>query len=135
MPHLTFALSADGMVVPALIGLNRPATIVLAQAGQPIPRPVQVRALIDSGCDVTAVAPHVFQQLGLMPIRSSVTQTAAGAVSVNLYRVSLTIFDSRGAGGPMFVQPNLLVTELTVALPNSTAHLDSDSLVFVSSRP
>jgi hypothetical protein len=117
MPHLNFDLSADGMVLQAMIGLNGPDTTALARSGQPIPRPVQVRALLDPGSDRTAAAPSVFQQLGLGPFIYGTSQTAGGSFQVNLFRVSLTISGPGVTAGPTLVQPDLLVSELTVPLP------------------
>jgi hypothetical protein len=105
------------MVLQALIGLNGPDTSALVRAGQAIPRPVAARALIDPGSDRTAAASHVFQQLGLGPFIYGTSQTAGGSFQVNLYRVSLTISGSGATAGPTLVQPDLLVSELTVPLP------------------
>ncbi len=115
MPHSSFPLDKDGMIVQAMFGLNGPDTAALVQAGQPVPRPVQVRALIDSGADATTVAPHVPQRLGLTPFISGTSQTASGSVPIDLYRMSLTISDP--ITGPILVYSDLVVAELTTALP------------------
>jgi hypothetical protein len=128
MPHLTFDWSPDGMVVGAVVGTNRPDTLALLQAGKPVPTPVRVRALLDSGADATAVAPPVLHQLGLTPVRSAGTQTAGGSVAVGLYRISLTVHGPGGTAGPMLVQPNLLATELAVPLSNIDALIGLDVL-------
>jgi hypothetical protein len=116
MPQLSFDLDADGMVVLAAIGLSDPQSATMARSKQPIPPPIRVRALLDSGTDRTAVAPHVFQRLGLAPLIYATAQTAGGAFQVNLYRVGLTIFGPSGDAGPVLALPDLLVSELTVAL-------------------
>src|SRR5262249_59921883 len=117
MPHLNFPLSPDGRVVKAMLGLNGPDSAALIQASKPIPPPIQVRALIDPGSDHTAVAAHVFQQLGLAPLVYGTSQTAGGSFQVNLYRLSLTISGLAGTAHPTLVLPHLLVSELPVALP------------------
>jgi hypothetical protein len=117
MPHLTFALDPDGMIVQAVFGLNGFKTAALVQAGQPVPRPIPVRALIDSGADTTTIAPGVFKRLGLVPSFTAFSQRASGSVKVNLYNVSMTITGLIGAVGPTLVLPDLLVSELTAPLP------------------
>jgi hypothetical protein len=128
MPHFAFPLSADGLIVQAVFGLNGPDTAALVQTGRPIPRPVQVRSMLDNGTDATAVAPHVFQKLGLKSGLSGMSHTAAGQVAVNLYRVSLTINGPAGIAGPVLVLPDLLVSELTASLPNIEALIGMDVL-------
>jgi hypothetical protein len=128
MPHFSFPLSPDGLIVQAVFGLNGRDTATLVRTGQPIPRPVQVRALLDNGTDATAIAPHVFQRLGLTSRVSGSTQTAAGPVQVNVYRVSLTIAGPAGITGPVLALPELLASELAAALPNIDALIGMDVL-------
>jgi hypothetical protein len=116
MPHSKFVLHPDGMIVEAVVGLNGADTTALLQSGQAIPSPIQLRALIDSGADATAVAPDVFKRLGLAPLISASSQTAAGLVPVNLYRISLTIPDPAGGIRKGLTLPDLLVSELTASL-------------------
>jgi predicted aspartyl protease len=120
MPHFTFPLNADGMIVQAMFGLNGPDTATLVKTQQPVPRPVLVRSLLDSGSDATAIAPRAIQHLGLVPIVPAFSQTAGGMVPVNLYRVSLSISGVSGAAA-VVVLPDLLASELTVSLPNIEA--------------
>ena len=128
MPHLTLALNADGMIVEAVLGLNGPATAGLVQAGQAIPRPVKVRALLDCGTDVTAIAPRVFQQLGVGSFASGSSQTTGGVFPIKLYRVSLTIYGASGPAGPALVLTDLPVSALTVPPPNLEALIGMDVL-------
>lgn len=111
MAHATFPLPNDGMVVQAVIGMDGPKMAALLQAGKPVPRPIAVRALIDSGSDTTAVAPDVLVRLGLASFVTGTSQTASGPVEVKLYRVSLTL------PGPDLALPDMVVSELTAALP------------------
>jgi hypothetical protein len=110
MPHLTFPFQPEGLALEMIIGLNDQGTAALVQAGTSIPAPLRIRALLDTGCDVTAVAPRIFQHFGLQPVLRSSTQTASASIVVDLYRISLGIPTSG------FVRPNLLVTELAVSL-------------------
>jgi hypothetical protein len=70
MEHLTFPFSANGLTLDVLIGLDGNSTAQLHACGQPIPRPVRARGVLDTGTDATAIAHWVFQQLGLQPKKS-----------------------------------------------------------------
>ena len=118
MSQLTFPVRADGLSVPGVVGLNDLDAATLVRTGQPIPRPVRVVGLLDTGCTVTAVGPQVFRQLGLAPLIAGSTQTAAGSVPVNLYRVSLSVFGASGAAGPILTVRDILVSELATTLPD-----------------
>jgi predicted aspartyl protease len=139
MPHGTFPLSPDGIVLQAVFGLNGTDMTDLAQLGKSIPAPIQVRALVDTGSDVTAVAPHVVQRLGL--VQSAIpglSQTASGSVLVNIHRVSLSILEPVGRSGSVLVLPDLLVSELTTTLPSLDALIGMDvlrSCLFVLDGP
>jgi hypothetical protein len=128
MPHLTFSIKGIEYTLDVLIGVDGKTMAGLQAAGQPIPAPVRARGQIDTGTDVTAVAPQVLQQLGLVPVGSASTQTAGGPVSVNVFEVSLTVSGPGGAAGPMLVRPNLLVTELATPLPNIDVLIGLDIL-------
>ncbi|MCI0461540.1 MAG: retroviral-like aspartic protease family protein [Gemmataceae bacterium] len=128
MPYLDFATSPDGPTLQVLIGVDGNRTTALHQAGAPIPRPLQVRALVDTGADVTAVAPAVLQQVGTLRHRRAPTLTAGGSVPVRLFEVSLNVFGPAGAAGPMFVKSTLVVTELATPLPNLEVLLGQDVL-------
>jgi hypothetical protein len=128
MPYLNFPTSPDGPALQILVGVDGNRTTALHQAGSPIPRPLQVRALIDTGSDVTAVAPTILQQVGTPLLRGAPTLTAGGTVPVRLFEVSLNVFGPAGAAGPMFVKPTLVVTELAAALPNIEVLIGQDVL-------
>ncbi len=118
MAVLTFPIDPDGMSVAALIGLDQAACQKLLQQGGSLPRPQHVRALIDSGCDVTAVSAQVLSAIGALPGPSVPTHTAGGMVHSVTYFISLSIPPAGGASGPMLTVPRLQVTELAVTLPD-----------------
>jgi len=111
-------MSADGPTLPVMVSLPRNQLAVLQLAGAPFPQPLTLLGLIDTGTDVTAIDPRRVQQLGLVLQARRLTQTAAGSVHVNLYKLSLTISGPKGAAGPMLVRPTLVVTELAAPLTN-----------------
>jgi hypothetical protein len=106
----------DGLTLDVLIGLDGGRSQDLVALGQPLPRPVRARGVLDTGSDCTAVAPRVLQALGLSPSASVQTHTAGGLVQTHAYEVSLSVPPLVGAS-PMFTVPDLLVTELMHALP------------------
>jgi hypothetical protein len=67
MPVLTFAVGAEGLAVDVLMGLSRANTQALRALGQPLPQPVPLRALIDTGADYSAVVDTAVAALGWLP--------------------------------------------------------------------
>jgi hypothetical protein len=101
MAELTFPITPDGLAVPVWIGLNKPTSQALAAAGRPILAPIQARGLLDTGSNVTVVAPWLLQRLAVSVARTSSTHTVGGQVAVRLYRVSLSVTDpSQPVGAP-----------------------------------
>jgi hypothetical protein len=128
MPYFTYPLSPEGPVVPALIGLNDQDTAALVRAGQPVPRPVSVRALLDTAADGTCIPARVAQQLGLSPSAQVMMQTASGTHKVNTYEVSLSVVGPPGAVSGLLVWPAVDATELTVSLSNVDVLIGLDVL-------
>src|SRR5262245_49411615 len=65
MPILTYPLSAEGPIVEIEVGCSRAHARALRQALQPIPQPLRVQALIDSGAATTCLTPDIITRLGL----------------------------------------------------------------------
>jgi hypothetical protein len=128
MPHLSFPMSPDGPALLVVVALHANEIAIRQHAGAAVPLPLQVRALIDTGTDVTALAPRVRQLLGLAPVLSTSTLTAGGQVTVDLFEVSVVITGPKGTAGPMYVRPYLLVTELATPLPNLEVLIGRDIL-------
>jgi hypothetical protein len=128
VPHLTFAASLDGLGLEVMMGLNGQETASLAKSGQPIPRPIPARALVDTATDVTALAPRLLTHFGCVPVYSVPTLTAAGSIRVQVYAVSLTITAQSILNAPMLVRETLHVTELAVPLPDCEVLLGQDVL-------
>jgi len=99
MPNFTLPLVADGAVVDILVGLCAPDVQRLRTALQPIPQPVAMRAVLDTGSLFTCVDSQAFTALGLSPtgtIRILTASTGAAAVDRDQYDVSLTIVHPGG---------------------------------------
>ncbi len=120
MALLLLDSTPEGWSFDVLIGLPRHRMMQFQRAGTPIPPPLLVRAVIDTGSDVTCVASRVRAIFGLRRLRrASTTTTAAGQVRVNLYRVSLSISATIGAAPRMLIRQSLIVMELTTPLPGN----------------
>jgi hypothetical protein len=117
MPQLTFPITKLGLCVD--VKVNHDATTLqgLQAAGQSLPNSIQAKALIDTGADVSAVAPAILRQLAI-PVHSHRTTVGiGGSVPVRLFNAAFFIFDARQHHLPWFIQPDLLVMELPTGLP------------------
>lgn len=116
MATLTFPIDPAGLVVDVAVNLEASVLMPLRSSGGG-PAPIQGRGLIDTGSDITAIALPILQPLGIPPIRQTMTQGIGGSFPVNLYRVSLHIFDARNVNLPWLSQPSLVVMELAPGFP------------------
>jgi hypothetical protein len=64
MPHFNIKISSDGPVIDLAVAIGRTWAERLAARAVPIPSPRVVRALIDTGADLSAVHPEILGQLG-----------------------------------------------------------------------
>jgi hypothetical protein len=117
MAQLTFPIVADELLVDVRINLAAPDLALLQAANQPAPASVVASAILDTGSNATGVAASIIQQFQLSPAHQSQTQGITGSASVQLYRVSLSIFDAAQSHLPWYVQPDLLVFELLPGSP------------------
>jgi hypothetical protein len=130
MPKLTFPIHVDELICDVLIGLDGRTTTALAKAGQLVLPPIRCRGLIDTGTDITSVASGVLRRLSLnTPALQMTTQTVSGPASVDLFEVSVNVFDLGNPAGPMFVLPTLRVMELPTTLPNLDVLIGLDVLL------
>ena len=117
MAQLTFPVVTDELLVDVRVNLHAPALAGLRAAHRPAPVSVVARGIIDTGSNASGISTSVLQQLALVPYVQTQTQGIGGSVSVQLYRISLSIFDAAQPHLPWFVQPDLLVMELPPGLP------------------
>jgi hypothetical protein len=83
---------------------------------------------MDTAADVTAVAPSIFQALGLPVSGTARTHTAGGPVVVSVYDVSLSIPPATGTA-PLFTVPQLTVTDLLHTAPGIEVLVGLDVLL------
>ena len=129
MPQLTFPVLSRELTLPVFIGITRRATLVALAAGGPILAPVATTGMIDTGTSITCVAGQVIRQLGLTRVARASTQTVAGQVAVDLFEVSLTLGIAGGQAGPVLVQPDLVVMELSNPPPGVDVLIGMDILL------
>ena len=73
------------------IGVSEPAANLLRQENKPVPNPVEITALIDTGASGTAIKPEVIRQLQLTPRGvTNIATPSSAAHPCNVYDVSLT---------------------------------------------
>ena len=77
MPHITVMIGADGPVIDLGVAVGRSWQRRLAAQGIVVPSATTVRALIDTGSDLSVVHPQVLHQLGVQATGS--IRTAFGA--------------------------------------------------------
>lgn len=75
MPHFTLPLSPTGPLLNAFVGVSEGRRLALTAANQPIPNPVPIRALVDTGASGTCLDPVVLTGLGLNPTGSVTVNT------------------------------------------------------------
>lgn len=66
-------------MVDMRIGVSRPLEEALVKAGDPVPDPVPVKGLIDTGATASVIQPAAAQQLGLKPIGVVNVSTASSS--------------------------------------------------------
>jgi hypothetical protein len=111
MPHVTLKWTQDGLALPVMVGITGQATAVLVAAGKPVPRPVLLNGVIDSGTNITAVAAPVLASFGLIPSSSHFTHGIGGSLSVQLFDVSLSILPVGALQAPLLVLPELEIMQ------------------------
>jgi hypothetical protein len=128
MPRLTFPITTDGLALPTVICLDSPAMQALQAKGKPLPVPISVRGMLDSGTTVTGVVPRVLTALGAVSGASSRTQTVAGPAATRFYRISFTIHSTASGSTVPFSRWSWLVTSLPNDLPDMDVLFGMDLL-------
>jgi hypothetical protein len=95
VPHFTLQISPEGPILTAVVTVSQPKNAASQAAKQPIPNPVTIRALVDTGASCTCIDPSVLQSLQLTPTGSTSMHTpSTGAIpaAADQYDVGLAIF-------------------------------------------
>lgn len=98
MPHFTVHISQQGPIVDAAVLVSSSRQTVLKQLGQAVPKPQNVRALLDTGASGTCVDPNVLNALGLTPTGETLMLTPSTGSTPQkalTYDVQIGIFAGR----------------------------------------
>src|SRR5436190_16190638 len=99
MPTFSDTIGSDGALVRVEVGISRMFRRGLLAAGQPIPQPRTVTALLDTGAEVTCVDPRTARLLQLAPAPNFgiVNAPSVGGLSLPLItHVRLTVLHPSG---------------------------------------
>ncbi len=130
MPQITGSLSVQGAMVEVVVGLARSDVQRLRQALQPIPQARKLRALIDTGAQVTYLDPSVVGALTLpwSTLGLANMPAAVGMIPTTFHRASVVIEHSSGNKRRHLVAGELLVCELPLGLLGYEAVVGRDIL-------
>lgn len=128
MPTYCYPIVADGLIVSVMVGLDQSATNALVTAGLSVPAPRHGIGMIDTGSNITCVAPHMLHPGQILNITFSSTSTAAGRLPVRLVEISLSILPPAGITGPLLTEPTLVAMELPNAIPDVDVLIGRDFL-------
>lgn len=96
MPYITAQIIEAGPVVELLVGITAPRRDLLTKHGMSVPPRLPVKALIDTGSAVTALAPEIIQALDLSVTGQTDIITASTPHPCNAYDISLSLADPDG---------------------------------------
>jgi hypothetical protein len=116
--------------VDILVGLSRPEVQALRAALRPIPQPVQLRALIDTGAEATCLDRAIITRAAL-PWLSPTQANMPGGPGLlwsSIYRAGVTILHPSGRPRQHHVTPYVLVCELPLGLLGYDAVIGRDIL-------
>lgn len=128
MAVLSFPVIATDLIVPVLVGLDAYTLKQRVQAGLPLRPPIQARALVDTGTDVSCVSASTLQALAIAPAITTHTHTAVGQVPAVLVEISLSIIGLNLAPNPMLAIPDLLAMSLPHPVPGFDVLIGMDVL-------
>jgi hypothetical protein len=117
MPYLTDRIGPRGPVIDVVVGVSQTRRRLLQKHGLPVPAVGYVRALIDTGADISGFAPRVFGGLELPPVGKFKILTPSTLPDrpheCDLYDVALSLV----AGGRSHLMPESRVMAADCWLP------------------
>jgi hypothetical protein len=114
MPVLTGRVQPEGALVDARFAWGASAVQARRLALQPVPPPVEVQALLDTGAEVSCIDGSVVRTLGLAPDSFTLANLPAGGGLTHgfQYRADLTLVHPSGDQMSDLTLADLLVVEL-----------------------
>ena len=130
MPVLRGLLKAEGALVDIIVAWSVPGAAQLRSALRPVPPPVNARAVVDTGAEITCLHFGLIQMLGLPSAGTVLSNLPAhGGLTLSpLHDASLTIVHPSGNAHDNLVIRNLSVLELSLAPLGYEALLGRDVL-------
>ena len=106
MTHFTNQIDPAGPILRVGVAVSAVRATALGAAGQTVPTPVFIRALVDTGASCTCIDPKILAQLNLSPTGkvSMVTpSTGANAQVADQYDVGLVIYGADPQQPPLLL--------------------------------
>ena len=129
MPHFTLQISPAGPILDASVGVSRPRATALKAAGQPVPKAIPIRALIDTGASCTCLDPSILEGLSLTPTGVvSVNSPTTGETPHQADQFDVALFIPPPNGLPLFIQAMPVVASHLLAMQGFHALLGRDIL-------
>ena len=92
MPHFTLQIVAQGPILTAVVAVSEQRAGALSSLNIPIPQPIPIRALVDTGASGTCIDPSVLRALALTPTgNTQVTTPTTGNVPVDVDQYDVAI--------------------------------------------
>jgi hypothetical protein len=128
--QLIGSLHGQGARVDLLVGLGRSDVAQLRSSFRPIPQPLQLQALVDTGADVTCLDPAIIRQLALPWVNITYANMPAtvGLGLTTQHRAGITILHPSGNRRDHLVVAEILVCELPLSALGLDAVVGRDIL-------
>jgi hypothetical protein len=130
MPLITGPLLGDGVFLDIEVGWSHGMAKKARSAFRPVPPPLLIAAMIDTGAEITCIDSAIIQQLGLQFGGISLTNVPAqSGLSISTTNdVSLIIRHPSGDTGKHFQIGNLTILELNLSALTCQALIGRDVL-------
>ena len=116
MPHINLSMTHSGPLVDVWLAVSAPREAALRREKLPVPTPIKIRALLDTGASCTAIDPAAIAKLQV-PVTGTTSiltpSTAGVAHTCNQYDVLLAILDPNGS--PLYLGTSVPVVESALA--------------------
>jgi hypothetical protein len=112
MPHFLLQTSPQGLIVQAAVMLSHARREALTEAGQQLPAPQYLAAMLDTGASISAIDPNALSALGLTPTGQCEIHTPSTQgvpVTTDTYDVCIAIIAGR-EGDTHFISNTIQVT-------------------------
>ena len=99
MPSLTLAFAPEGPILQILVYASAPRRAALKAAGMPIPKPISINVLVDTGASSTCVDSSQLAKLGIPPsglIDVHTPSTGSTPVQLSQFDVDLGVVLDNG---------------------------------------